>query len=142
MSASEYQVMNRLMQVQLASEGTDLVRASEIPVMQTLDAALMATMAPHILEGLKGGIAYFNDGPKAFYGKPFVELSDKQAAAFCDTWADSDEVPQRALAMGLKKLIGLAYWANPPTWEPLGYGGPVTEKWNLVSLGNAPLPKS
>jgi hypothetical protein len=99
-------------------------------------------MEPHILEGLKGGIAYFNNGPKTNYGKTFVELSDKQAAAFCDAWADSDEVPHRALAMGLKKLVSLAYWANPPTWEPLGYGGPVTEKWNLVSLGNAPLPKS
>ena len=142
MSASEYQVMHRLMQVTLVTQGTGLVPASEISVMQTLDAALLATMEPHILEGLKGGIAYFNDGPRAEYGHPFVELSDAQAAAFCDTWADSDEVPQRALAMGLKKLVGLAYWANPPTWTPLGYGGPVTEKWKLESLGNAPLPKS
>ncbi|QTN42181.1 twin-arginine translocation signal domain-containing protein [Marinobacter salsuginis] len=142
MSASEYQVMRRLMQVQLVTEGTGLVPASEIPVMQTLDAALLATMAPHILQGLKGGIAYFNDGPKGEYGKPFVELSDKQAAVFCATWANSDEVPHRALAMGLKKLVGLSYWANPPTWKPLGYGGPVSEKWNLQSLGNAPLPKS
>ncbi len=142
MSASEYQVMHRLMKVMLVTEGTGLVPASEIPVMQTLDAALLATMEPHILEGLKGGIAYFNDGPKAEYGKPFVDLSDEQAATFCDTWADSDEVPHRALAMGLKKLVGLSYWANPPTWAPLGYGGPVTDKWNLESLGNAPLPKS
>ncbi|WP_304639685.1 twin-arginine translocation signal domain-containing protein [Pseudomonas sp.] len=142
MSAAEYGVMNRLMQVMLVTEGTALVPASEIPVMQTLDAALLAGMAPNILDGLKGGIGYFNAGPKATYGKFFVELNDAQAAAFCDAWADSDEIPHRALAMGLKKLVGLAYWANPPTWQPLGYGGPVTEKWNLQSLGNAPLPKS
>lgn len=142
MSAKEYEVMNRLMRVMLVTEGTKLVPASEIPVMQTLDAALLATMAPEILEGLKGGIGYFNDGPRTIYGKPFTELTDAQAASFCDAWADSAEVPQRALAMGLKKLVGLAYWANPPTWEPLGYGGPVTERWNLQSLGNAPLPKS
>ena len=142
MSASEYQVMHRLMQVMLVTEGTGRVPASEIPVMQTLDAALLATLEPHILEGLKGGIAYFNAGPKAEFGKTFVELSDKQAVEFCDSWADSDEVPSRALTMGLKKLVGLSYWANPPTWAPLGYGGPVTEKWKLESLGNAPLPKS
>jgi len=142
MSASEYQVMTRLMQIQLVTEGTGLIPVNDIPVMQTLDAALLATMAPHIQEGLKGGIAYFNEGPQAVYGKPFVELSDKQAEEFCNAWADSDAAPHRGLAMGLKKLIGLAYWANPPTWKPLGYGGPVTEKWNLVSLGNAPLPKS
>lgn len=142
MTANEYQVMHRLMNVMLVTEGTSLVPASEIPVMQTLDAALLATMEPHILHGLKGGIAYFNEGPKTEYGKPFVKLTDKDAAAFCDTWADSDEVPHRSLVMGLKKLVGLAYWANPPTWAPLGYGGPVTKKWNLESLGNAPLPKS
>lgn len=142
MSVGEYQVMHRLMEVVLVTEGTDLVPSSDIAVMQTLDAALLATMAPDILQGLKGGIAFFNDGPKATYGKPFVELTNAQAAEFCDTWADSDEVSHRALTVGLKKLVGLAYWANPPTWEPLGYGGPVTEKWNLESLGNAPLPKS
>ena len=142
MSVGEYQVMHRLMEVVLVTEGTDLVPTSDIAVMQTLDTALLATMAPNILQGLKGGIAFFNDGPKAKYGKPFVELSNTQAAEFCDTWADSDEVSHRALTVGLKKLVGLAYWANPPTWVPLGYGGPVTDKWNLESLGNAPLPKS
>lgn len=142
MSKSEYQIMHRLMEVMLVTEGSDLVPASEIPVMQTLDAALLATMEPHILTGLKGGIAYFNEGPKVIYGKPFVELSEKEAAAFCDGWADSDKVPHRALVMGLKKLIGLSYWANPPTWKPLGYRGPVTDTWKLASQGNAPLPKS
>lgn len=141
MTGNEYQVMNRLMQVMLPTQGTKLVPADKIPVMQTLDAALLATMEPHILQGLKGGIEYFNQGPKAKYGKTFVELNTQEAEAFCDAWANSNEVPQRALAMGLKKLVGLAYWANPPTWEPLGYDGPVTVKWGLKSLGNNPLPK-
>lgn len=142
MSTSEYGVMHRLMEVALPTAGTPLVPTVNLPVMQTLDAALLEKMEPHLLAGLKEGIAYFNAGPREEYGKPFIELTDGEAAAFCDAWADSDEVPQRALAMGLKKLVGLAYWANPPTWEPLGYGGPVTKKWNLESLGNAPLPLS
>ena len=37
---------------------------------------LLATMEPHILAGLKGGIAYFNDGPRAQFGQPFVALGD------------------------------------------------------------------
>ncbi|MEH6999269.1 MAG: gluconate 2-dehydrogenase subunit 3 family protein [Limnobacter sp.] len=141
MTGNEYQVMNRLMQVMLPTAGTKLVPTDKIPVMQTLDAALLATMEPHILQGLKGGIEYFNQGPKAKYGKTFVELNTQEAESFCDAWANSNEVPQRALAMGLKKLVGLAYWANPPTWEPLGYDGPVTVKWGLKSQGNTPLPK-
>ena len=73
MTGNEYQVMNRLMQVMLPTAGTKLVPTDKIPVMQTLDAALLATMEPHILQGLKGGIEYFNQGPKAKYGKTFVE---------------------------------------------------------------------
>lgn len=142
MSMSEYQVMSRLMEVMLPTEGTNLIPISEIPVMQTLDGALLATMEPHVLAGLKGGIGYFNEGPKATFGKPFVELSDQQARTFCDTWGDSDETPHRALTVGLKKLVGLSYWANPPTWAPIGYDGPVSKKWKLASQGNAPMPKN
>lgn len=141
MSEGEYAVFRRLMEVMLPLEGTSLPPLKDIPVLQTLDGALLATMEPHILQGLKGGIAYFNEGPLAAFGKRFVELSDAEAVRFCDAWADSAEVPQRALAMGLKKLVGLAYFANPPTWAALGYDGPVSAKWGLQPLGNAPMPQ-
>lgn len=140
MSEAEYAVFRRLMEVMLVTDGTRLVPAKDMPVLQTLDGALLASMEPHILAGLKGGIAYFNDGPRAQFGKPFTALDDAQARAFLDAWSDSHELPQRALSMGLKKLVGLAYWANPPTWAPLGYDGPVSKHWGLKALGNAPMP--
>jgi hypothetical protein len=141
MSESEHAVFQRLLAVMLPTEGSALLPAAQVPVMQTLDAALLATMPPHILQGLKGGVRYFDEGPMARYGKRFSELADADAARFCDDWSNAPEAPHRALAMGLKKLVGLAYWANPPTWAPLGYDGPVTHKWGLHSLGNAPMPK-
>ena len=141
MTEGELAVFQRLLAVMLPTEGSALVPPAQVPVMQTLDAALLATMEPHILQGLKGGIAYFNEGPMARHGKRFAELSDADASRFCDEWANAPEAPHRALAMGLKKLVGLAYWANPPTWAPLGYDGPVSHKWGLKSLGNAPMPK-
>jgi hypothetical protein len=140
MNEGEYAVFRRLMEVVLPTDGTSLLPTDKIPVLQTLDGALLATMEAHILKGLKGGVAYFNDGPMAAFGKRFVDLGEADAIRFCDAWANSTEVPQRALAMGLKKLMGLAYWANPPTWAPLGYDGPVTKRWGLKSLGNAPIP--
>lgn len=141
MSEGELEVFQRLLAVMLPTEGSALVPPAQIPVMQTLDAALLATMEPHILQGLKGGVGYFNEGPQARYGKRFTELSDADAGRFCDEWANAAEAPHRALAMGLKKLVGLAYWANPPTWAPLGYDGPVSRKWGLEPLGNAPMPQ-
>lgn len=142
LDAREAAVMQRLLEVMLPTQGTPLLPLAQVPVLQTLDAALLATMAPHILAGLKGGIGYFNDGPQASFGKRFVDLSDEQAIRFCDSWANAAEEPKRALSMGLKKLLALSYFANPPTWGPLGYPGPFTRRSGIPSLGNAPLPKA
>lgn len=140
MGEAEYKVFHRLMQVTLPVEGTSLAPLADIPVMKTLDGALLGVMAPHELHGLKEGIKVFEDGPVQAYGKRFTELGDKEAAAFCDAWADSAQPMQRGLATGLKKLVSLSYWANPPTWSALGYDGPVTKRWGLRSIGNAPMP--
>lgn len=139
---TEAAVFQRLLDVMLPVAGSPLLPLSQVPVLPTLDAALLGTMAPHILAGLKGGIGYWNDGPKAQFKRTFVELNDDEATRFCDAWANGAEVPQRALSMGLKKLVALAYFANPPTWAPLGYDGPYTKPRNIPSLGNAPLPRA
>lgn len=141
MGTYEYAVFKRLMDVMLPVKGTPLIPLNKVPVLQTLDAALLAPMPTHIWSGLRDGIKYFNDGAKADFGRRFVDLTTVEAEQFLDSWANSGEVPRRALAMGLKKLVGLAYWANPPTWKPLGYDGPVSRKWGLVPYGNAPLPR-
>jgi hypothetical protein len=140
MGEADYKVFHRLMQVSLPVGGTPLASLEKIPVMQTLDAALLAGMAPHVLSGLKQGVGMFEQGAVKLYGKPFSQLGDKEATAFCDAWDDSSDPLQRGLATGLKKLVALAYWANPPTWAALGYDGPVSKSWGLESLGNAPMP--
>ncbi|TCK06990.1 twin-arginine translocation signal domain-containing protein [Marinobacterium mangrovicola] len=142
MTDLERQVFGKMLQIALPTDGSSLVAPSSLPVQPTLEQALLAGMAPHIRQGLRGGIGYFNEGPVEQFGGTFVELNDADASRFVDQWADSNEVPQRALAMGLKKLTVLAYWAIPDTWAPLGYDGPVSDKWNLPSLGNTPEPQA
>lgn len=139
-SEAEADVFVRLAQVVLPVAGSSLAPWTPEALLQTLDGALLATMEPHILTGLKGGIQYFNDGPVSVYNKRFTALDDAQATQFCDVWANSDLPPQRGLTMGLKKLIQLSYWANPASWVPIGYDGPMTKRLGLKSLGNAPLP--
>jgi hypothetical protein len=140
MSEPEAAVFTRLAQVMLPVAGSPLLPWTPEALLQTLDGALLATMEPHILTGLKGGIQYFNDGPVSVYNKRFTELDDAQATQFCDAWGNSDQPPQRGLTMGLKKLVQLSYWANPASWGPIGYDGPMTRRLGLKSLGNAPLP--
>lgn len=141
MTEPEAAVFTRLAQVTLPVAGSPLAPWTPEALLQTLDAALLATMEPHILTGLKGGIQYFNDGPVSVYNKRFTELDDAQATQFCDAWGNSELPPQRGLTVGLKKLVQLSYWANPASWVPLGYDGPMTRRLGLKSLGNAPLPK-
>ena len=137
---AEAAVFLRLAQVVLPVAGSRLAPWTPDGLLQTLDAALLGTMEPHILAGLKGGVTYFNEGPVAVYKQRFTALSDAEATQFCDAWGDSAEPPQRGLTMGLKKLVQLSYWANPATWAPLGYDGPMTQRLGLKRLGNAPLP--
>lgn len=137
----EYAVFERLMTAMFPTDGTKLAPLSQIPVMQTLDAALLAGMRPAALDGLKAGIRFFEQGPLGIYGKTFSALDEHQAAAFCDAWEASGDPMQRGLTTALKKLVALSYWANPPTWAALGYDGPVSRSWKLVAQGNAPAPQ-
>ena len=45
------------------------------------------------------------------------------------------------LIVSLKTLLGVAYWRDPRTWQPLEYDGPVTAKWGIRRLGNMPVPR-
>lgn len=141
LTEGEYQVFAHLAQIMLPGPDSGLLPFGDVPVMQTLDAALIAPLDPTTRAGLAEGIAYFEQGPQSRFGKPFSALDTGAARQFCDAWGQSGMIAERALAVGLKKLVGLAYWANPPTWKPLGYDGPVSRKWGLRPLGNAPLPK-
>lgn len=142
MTADEYAVWHRLMRALLPTNGSTLVDPETLPVLQTVDGAFLATLPPDVLANLKGGVAFFNTAPTEAFGKPFVELSDEEAAQFCDALAQSDEVPARALFTALKFLTVTAYWAIPPAWAPVGFEGPVSEEWGLEYLGNQPLPAS
>jgi len=141
LTQSEQDVFVHLIKAALPVEGTKLPSPEKAAVLQTLDKALLAGMEPHLLAELKGGIAFFDAGPKAAYGgKHFTQLSLEEARRFCDEWADADAVEKRGIVMGLKKLVGLAYWSNPITWPHLGYVGPISKRTNIPSLGNAPMP--
>ncbi|NDY92679.1 hypothetical protein [Ideonella livida] len=142
LTEAEAAVFARVAEVTLPVVGTRLRPWAPEEILTTLDAALLAGMAPHLLAGLKGGVAYFNDGPRGRFGKPFTALEDGPARLFLDAWGASAEPPQRGLAMGLKKLVQLSYWANPASWAPLGYDGPMTPRVQLTRLGNAPLPRA
>ncbi|MEZ5477939.1 MAG: twin-arginine translocation signal domain-containing protein [Thiolinea sp.] len=62
--AAETAVFAKIAEVVLPVTGTPLAPWKPEVLLGTLDQALLGTMEPQVLAGLKDGIAYFNDGPK------------------------------------------------------------------------------
>ena len=142
MDKTERAVFEKMLAIALPTEGSSLVDPASLPVISTIEGALLAGMPPHIRKVLRQGIYYFNQSAEKAFGKPFSQLSDHDATSFVDQWAASDAAPHRALSMGIKKLTVLAYWAIPTTWAPLNYDGPVSDKWGLKKRGVTPEPQA
>jgi hypothetical protein len=124
----EYRVFNKLRVIMLPTEKYELPSSEEIPVMQNLDVwvgklnqrtRLLLTLGVQTIE--YGSLYRFSR---------FSAMSDK-----------TGNVLQRGVMSSLKMLITLAYWQDIRTWPALQYDGPVTEKWGIRRLGNAPLPR-
>jgi hypothetical protein len=69
----------------------------------------------------------------------FENLPKKSAIQYLERWQDGVTL-QRAIVTSLKKFIYLSYWREESTWKAIGYDGPVSDRWGLVSLGDAPIP--
>lgn len=137
-SEMEYRVFDKLRVVMLPTEKFDLPSSEEIPVMQNLDVwvgklnqrtRLLLTLGARTIE--YGSLYRFSR---------FSAMSDKTAAKHVHNW-QTGNVLQRGVISSLKMLITLSYWQDIRTWPSLQYDGPVTEKWGIRRLGNAPLPR-
>jgi hypothetical protein len=137
-SELEYRVFNKLRIVMLPTEKFDLPSSEDIPVMQNLDVwvgklnqrtRLLLTLGVQTIE--YGSLYRFSR---------FSQMPDKKAAKHVNNW-QTGNVLQRGVMSSLKMLITLAYWQDIRTWPALQYDGPVTEKWGIRRLGNAPLPR-
>lgn len=140
LTVSEYHLFRRAASVLLPTEGRDLVALADIPVLKNIDA-MLALLTPAVRNELSVGLALFDHGAllSGWHGKRFVDLDDAQALDYFDRWALGNTI-QRTLATVVKKMVYVAYWRDPKTWAAIEFDGPVSDRWGLTSLGNAPLP--
>lgn len=75
------------------------------------------------------------------HGRRFADLSADDARAVLADWNRAGEM-KRAVSNLVRKLVYVAYWRESATWSAIEFDGPVTAKWGLEKLGNAPLPAS
>jgi hypothetical protein len=140
LGSSEITVLEKLIEALLPTEGTPMVAASSIPIINNVDT-MFGEMNPKTQADLKVALKLFNYGSAVFsrHFTQFSKLDAQVARSYIDDWQNGLPM-QRAIATVLKKFIYLAYWRDERTWPPLEYEGPVSDRWNLPSLGNAPIP--
>lgn len=138
LSEVEYRVFDKLRIVMLPTQKYSLPSSTEVPVMDNVDAwvgklnqrtRLLLTVGSQTLE--YGSLYRFSR---------FSAMSETTAIKHVHNW-QTGTVLQRGVISSLKMLLTLSYWQDIRTWPSLQYDGPVTEKWGIRSLGNAPMPR-
>jgi hypothetical protein len=138
LSAAEYHLFDRARQVLLPVEGTRLTPSDQVPVVRNVQA-LLDNLDPEIRKEMATGLGLFDNAAVLSHGRRFVDLSDADACAYFDSWGHASVI-QRTLVTVIKQLTYTAYWQESATWAPTDFDGPVSDKWGLAYLGNAPLP--
>ncbi len=140
LSPSQQQLFQRFIAVLLPTQGTSLVPTESIPVLANIDH-LFAGLDAKVLSDLSGATTLFEYGSVLLGGhfSRFTKLDDAGAIAYIDSWQNGNSI-QRGIVTTLKKMVYASYWRDEKTWASVDYDGPVSERWGLPSLGNAPLP--
>lgn len=142
LAASEYHLFDHAIKVLLPTENTSLTPVQQVPVIEHIDA-MIGLLPDHLRSEVSIGLTLFDNAAviAGLHGRRFVDLTDQQAVAYFDRWSQGGTI-QRALSTLIKRFVYVAYWRDPVTWPPVEFDGPVTDRWGLDYLGNAPLPES
>ena len=112
---------------------------NEIPTIKNMDI-MVGNMDPTQRKLLALGLWVYEYRPMAsFKFKRFSSLDEDRALAYVVAMQEGVFF-ERGLTTTLKALVTLNYWRDSRTWDALGYEGPVTERWGVRRLGNAPMP--
>ena len=140
LSPSQQVLFQRLISVLLPTTGTAMTAVDQIPVLRNIDH-LFSGLHPKVSEDLQGATTLFEYGSVVLGGhfSRFTKLGDDEARAYIEDWQNGNSI-QRGVITTLKKMVYASYWRDEKTWVPVDYDGPVSVRWGLPSLGNAPLP--
>lgn len=139
LSPGEFLLLDRCRRVLLPTEGRDLPDTETVPVVANVQRTL-SLLAPALRQQLSQGLGLFDNAAVFRHGRRFVDLDDETARDYFDRWGRG-LVLQRTLATVIKQLVYSAYWRDERTWPALEFDGPVSDRWGLAYLGNAPMPE-
>lgn len=129
-----------LSQVLLPTSGTSLTALDDVPVLENLDN-LFASMPQKVQSDLGAAMQLFEYGGLVMGWRfsRFTKMPQEEAISYIDSWQSGYSM-QQGIVTVLKKLVYASYWREESTWGPVHFDGPVSVRWGLQSLGEAPLP--
>lgn len=141
LSASQYQLFQRLGEICFAVNDSILQPVSNVPIGLQADS-LIAGIRVDIRKQLLIGLDLLDNAAVLASGQwsRLVDMSDGEARAYLDNWTNSSVPTFRAIANAAMRLTKSAYWESPSTWAAINYPGPVTGPRGIERLGNAPRP--
>lgn len=140
LSASQVATVERLIEILLPVEGTQLTAITQVPILKNVDA-MLGSMDESVRPDILMLFDLFEYGPLISSNlSRFTTLSTEDAVAYIENWQSSGLFIQRAIMAAMKKFIYVSYWRDEATWTPVEFDGAVSNKWGIPRLGNAPLP--
>ena len=138
LSRQEYHLFDRARVALLPTVGTDLTPSDQVPVVRNVQG-ILGFMDAATRKDVATGLTLFDNAAVFFHGKRFVDLDEATARDYFDAWSRGNVV-QRTLGTVIKQLTYTSYWRDESTWGPVEFDGPVSDRWGIAYLGNAPLP--
>lgn len=140
LTPEEARTLEKLATVFLPTERHGLPSALEdVPTMQYVDN-MVGQMSTQMRELLALALWIFENRPMVSARFSRFSAMDDEAAARYVRAMQQGAFFERGITSTLKTLVTVNYWRDARTWPALDYWGPVTEKWGVRRLGNAPLP--
>lgn len=140
LSSKHIPLFEKLISVLLPVKGSILTPTDNVPIIANIDAMLGVMNASTREDVLILFDLFEYSSIFSTEFSRFSQLTNHEAQIYIDACQSSNLFIQRAVVTAIKKFIYVAYWRDEKTWDPIEFDGPVSEQWNLPSLGNAPLP--
>jgi hypothetical protein len=122
-TAKEFAIVKALVRALLPADG-DLPSGESLALAQRVDEELWAA-DPGAREEIAWGLQLLEHLPRAYglRGR-LTELSPEEARDYLQRVLIGPHEALRQVAIALRQLLHLLYYASPSTWPAIGYGGP------------------
>jgi hypothetical protein len=126
LSRFEYRTVALLATALFPDGGAFPIGASRFDLAKRFDDYL-ADEPDEVQSELKSALLLFEYGPVIFQRRlvTFSHLDDGARLAHFESWATSDTLVRRKVALGLRKFLSLVFYDQPEVWPSIGYGGPI-----------------